>query len=148
MGTSDVFKVLKIAPAAGECNLKTLKALRLNTYHEMHERSFDFFVYNILNKIIKESIFGTYFSVKHLYLFIEIFVLVLLQFRIEFSFICLFFSEIPPRLYLFSRVFVLFFGFSFSWSTTMSYNKANRLSAILLIVFKFRASPRVSITVI
>ena len=47
-----------------------------------------FFVYNILNKIIEESIFGTYFSVKHLQLFIEIFVLVLLQFRVEFSFIC------------------------------------------------------------
>ena len=25
-----------------------------------------FFVYNILNKIVKESIFGTYFSVTHL----------------------------------------------------------------------------------
>ena len=84
MGTSDAFKVLKIALACGSCNLKTLKALRLNTYHEMHERSFDFFVYNILNKIIKESIFGTYFSVKHLHFCIEIFGLVLLHFRIEF----------------------------------------------------------------
>ena len=37
MGTSDVFKVLKIAQAAGECNLRTLKISRVTIYHEMHE---------------------------------------------------------------------------------------------------------------
>ena len=39
----------------------------------------------------------------------------------------------------------LFFAFSFSWSTTISLDEANRLSAILLFVFKFRASPIVSL---
>ena len=42
MGTSDVLKVLKIARAAGECNLRTWKTLRVTIYHEMHERSYDF----------------------------------------------------------------------------------------------------------
>ena len=42
----------------------------------MQERSCYFFVYNILKKIIKESIFGTYFDLRHLQQFIEIFVLV------------------------------------------------------------------------
>ena len=56
MGTSDVFKALKIARAPGECNLRTLKTRARNA------RAFiQFFVNNILNKIIKESIFGTYF---------------------------------------------------------------------------------------
>jgi len=64
-----------------------------------------FFIYDILNKITKESIFGTYFVIKHLQLFIEIFVLVLLLFRVEFSFICPFFPDIQPRLCWFSRAF-------------------------------------------
>ena len=42
MGTSDVFKVFKIARAAGEYNLQTLKASRVTIYHEMHVQSFDF----------------------------------------------------------------------------------------------------------
>ena len=78
MGTSDVFKVLKIARAAGECNLRTLKISR-------NARAIvQFFFYSFLNKIIKESIFGTYFSVKYVYFCIEIFGLLLLHFRIEF----------------------------------------------------------------
>ena len=42
MVTSDVLKVLKIARAAGECNLRTWKTSRVTIYHEMHERSYDF----------------------------------------------------------------------------------------------------------
>ena len=64
MGTSEVFKVFKIARAAGEWNLKTLKASRVT---KMHARAIiRTFVYHILNKIIKESVFGTYFNVKYL----------------------------------------------------------------------------------
>ena len=42
-------------------------------------------------------------------------------------------------------VVFLFFAFSFSWSTTISSDEANRLSTILLFVFKFRTYPIVSI---
>ena len=42
-------------------------------------------------------------------------------------------------------VVFLFFTFSFSWSTTISSDEANRLSTILLFVFKFRTYPTVSI---
>ena len=39
----NVFKILKIARAAGECNLKNQKKKsRVTIYHEMHERSYDF----------------------------------------------------------------------------------------------------------
>ena len=39
MGTSNIFKVLKIARARGECNLRTLKISRVTIYHEMHDPS-------------------------------------------------------------------------------------------------------------
>ena len=42
MGPSDLFKGLKIAQAAGEFNLTTLKTSRVTIYHEMYERSYDF----------------------------------------------------------------------------------------------------------
>ena len=42
MATSDVFKVLKFARAADECNLRTLKTSRVTIHHEMHKRSYDF----------------------------------------------------------------------------------------------------------
>ena len=38
MGTSDVLKVLKIARAVGECNLRTFKTSRVTINHEMHEQ--------------------------------------------------------------------------------------------------------------
>lgn len=38
MGTGDVLKVLKIARAAGECNLGTCKTSRVTINHEMHEQ--------------------------------------------------------------------------------------------------------------
>ena len=37
MGTSDILKVLKIAQAIGECNLRTFKTPRVTINHEMHE---------------------------------------------------------------------------------------------------------------
>ena len=60
MGTSDVFKVLKIARFE---NFKNITSDHISRNERVIIR---FFVYSILNKIIKESIFGTYFSVKHL----------------------------------------------------------------------------------
>ena len=38
MGSSDVLKVLKIARAIGECNLRTFKTSRVTINHEMHEQ--------------------------------------------------------------------------------------------------------------
>ena len=38
MGTSDVLKVLKIARAVGECNLRTFKTSLVPINHEMHEQ--------------------------------------------------------------------------------------------------------------
>ena len=70
--------------------------------------------------------------------------LVLLQFRAEFSLIYLFFSQTFNHVCVDLVVF-LFFVISFSWSTTISSDEANRLSAILVSVFKFRASTIVSI---
>ena len=43
MGTSDVLKVLKIARAVGECNLKTFKTSRVTINHEMHGQVHTFF---------------------------------------------------------------------------------------------------------
>ena len=97
-----------------------------------------FLIYDILNKIIKESIFGTYFSVKHLQLFIQMFVLVGLNF-LSFAHFSQTFNYVCVDLVVF-----LFFAFSFSWSTTISSDEANRLSTILLFVFKFRTYPIVS----
>ena len=78
----DAIMITRDARAAGECNLRTLKASRVTIYYEMHERTCDF-----------SLIFSINFSAKHLELFIEIFVLELLQFGIEFSFICPFFRR-------------------------------------------------------
>ena len=38
IATSDVLKVLKIARAVGECNLRTFKTSRVTINHEMHEQ--------------------------------------------------------------------------------------------------------------
>ena len=54
MGKSDVLKVLKIARAAGECNLRTFKTSRVTIYHEMHERSYDF-LFIIFSKNYKKN---------------------------------------------------------------------------------------------
>ena len=56
MVTRDAFKVFKLNSPAARAILRTLKTRARNA------RAFiQFFVNNILNKIIKESIFGTYF---------------------------------------------------------------------------------------
>ena len=61
------FKVLKIARAAGECNLRTLIKNITSDHISRNARAMiPFFTYGIVNKIIKQSIFGAYFSVKHL----------------------------------------------------------------------------------
>ena len=38
MSTSDVLKVLKIAQAVGDCNLRNFKTSRVTTNPEMHEQ--------------------------------------------------------------------------------------------------------------
>ena len=38
MGTSDVLKVLKLARAGGDCNLRTFKTSRVTINYEMHEQ--------------------------------------------------------------------------------------------------------------
>ena len=52
MGTSDVFQVLKIARAAGECNLRTWKNHEWPYITKCKSGHTIFFIYNILNKII------------------------------------------------------------------------------------------------
>ena len=71
-------------------------------HHEWPYRT----IYNIFNKILRQFILGMYFSVNHWKLFIEIFVLVLLHFSVEFSFIYPFFPDIQPPLFWIIRVFV------------------------------------------
>ena len=66
MGTSDVFKVLKIARARGRVQFENFKNITSDHISRNERVIIRFFVYSILNKIIKESIFATYFSVKHL----------------------------------------------------------------------------------
>ena len=51
MGTSGVFKVLKIAGAASECNLKTLKTSPVTIYHELHKRSYYFLFIIVSTKL-------------------------------------------------------------------------------------------------
>ena len=131
MGTSDVFKVLQIARAASPIISRNAWAIIQS------------FIDNILNEIIKESIFGKYFSVKQ---FVSLSrsscsyssssglnFLSFAHFPQTFNHVCV------------DLVVFLFFAFSFSWSTTISSDEANQLSAILLFVFKFCASPIVSI---
>ena len=50
MGTSDVLKVLKIARAVGECNLRTFKTSRVTINHEMHEQ-----VHTIFNLLYSQQ---------------------------------------------------------------------------------------------
>ena len=57
MGTSDVLKVLKIARAVGECNLRTFKTSRVTINHEMQEQVhtifyllYSLFFYNLVFK--------------------------------------------------------------------------------------------------
>ena len=57
MGTSDVLKVLKIAQAVGEYNLRTFKTSRVTINDEMHEQVHTIFIYYILNKITQTRYF-------------------------------------------------------------------------------------------
>ena len=129
MGTSDVLKVLKIARAIGKYNLRTFKTSRVTINHEMHKQVHTIFYY-ILNKIAQtryilssclcsySSSFGfSFLSVAHVCQ--------------TFNQVCVAFNEF------------LFFTFSLSCSTTVWFDKANRLSAIFFftLVFKLGASP-------
>ena len=59
MGTSDVLKVLKIARAVGECNLRTFKTSLVPINHEIHSRSYDFlYLLHPINKTEKEKYQG------------------------------------------------------------------------------------------
>ena len=55
MGTSDVFQVLKIAPAAGECNLRTFKTSWVTIYYKIHEWSYNFLFIIVSIKLFKKS---------------------------------------------------------------------------------------------
>ena len=72
MGTSDVLKVLKIAQAIGECNLRTFKTSRVTINHEMHEQVhtifyllYSRFFYNLVFKFGASRCFHGNFSVVH-----------------------------------------------------------------------------------
>ena len=72
MGTSDVLKVLKIARAVGECNLRTFKTSRVTINHEMHEKvytifylSYSRFFNNLVFKFGASRCFHGNFSVLH-----------------------------------------------------------------------------------
>jgi len=94
-------------------------------------------------KLPQESIFGTYFSVKHLNFLSRS--SCSSSSSLGFNFLSFaYFSQTFNHVCVDLVVF-LFFPFSFSWSTTISSDKANRLFAILLFMFKFRASTIVSI---
>ena len=50
MGTSDVLKVLKIAGAIGECNLRIFKTSQVTINHAMHKQeNMIFLLYNEQN---------------------------------------------------------------------------------------------------
>ena len=51
MSTSDVLKVLKIAGAVAECNLRNFKTSRVTINLEMHKQVHTIFFYYIFNKI-------------------------------------------------------------------------------------------------
>ena len=64
MGTSDVLKVLKIARALGECNLRTFKTSRVTINHKMHEQVhtifyllYSRFFYNLVFKFGASPVF-------------------------------------------------------------------------------------------
>ena len=62
--------------------------------------------------------------------------------RVELSFNCPFFPEIQPLVYLVALCFSHLVSVG---STIISSDEANRLSVILLFIFKFCTSPTVSI---
>jgi len=143
MGTSDVYKVLKIAWSTYECYLRTLKTLRVTIYHEMHEWSCNF-LFIIFSTKLQKNPFLVRTSVSNICNFL-------------LRSLCLYSSSLVLNFLLFAHfpqtfnhicvdfVVFLFLAFSFSWSKTILLDKANRLSAILPFVFKFRASAIVSI---
>ena len=67
MGTSDIFKVLKILTSRRRVQFENFKNITSDHISRNAPPIIRIFIYNnILNKIIKESIFGTNFSAKHL----------------------------------------------------------------------------------
>ena len=88
MGTSDVLKVLKIARAVGECNLRTFKTSRVTINHEMHEQ-----VHTIFNLLYSQQNQSNALLCTHYVLH-----------KKRFSRSCL--PDIQPGLCSFQRVFV------------------------------------------
>ena len=74
MSTSDVLKVLKIARAVGESNLRTFKTSRVTINPEMHEQVHDFLFIIYLTKFLSRR------------LFFELFVLEFFRLWVYFSF--------------------------------------------------------------
>ena len=92
MGTSDVLKILKIARAVGECNLRTFKTSRVTINHLRNARAglYDFLFIVFSTKLLKRD---------------TLFVLVFFQFWVEFSFSRPCLPDIQPSLCSFQRVF-------------------------------------------
>ena len=126
MGTNDVLKVLKIARAVGECNLRTLKTSRVTINHEMHEQVHTIFYLlysqqNNSNTLLCSCSYSSSFGFSFL----------------SVAHVCQRFNQVCVAFNAF-----LFFAFSFSCSTMFWFDKANRLSAIFFtLVFKFGVSP-------
>ena len=116
MGTSDVLKVLKIARAVGECNLRTFKTSQVTINHEMHEQVHTVFYLlysqqNYSNALLCSSSYYSSFG---------------------FSFNCPCLPDIQPGLCSFQRVFV--FRIFVKLLNDVWFDKANRLSAIFFHV--------------
>ena len=114
MGTSDVLKVLKIARAVGECNLRTFKTSRVTINHEMHEQVHTiiyllYYQQNYSNALLCSCSYFSSFGFSFLLV----------------AHVCQTFNQVCVAFNVF-----LFFSFSLSCSMKFWFHKANRLSAI------------------
>ena len=126
MGTSDVLKVLKIARAVGECNLRTFKTSRVTINHERYEQVHMIFYLlysqqNCSNALHCTCSYSSSFGLSFL----------------SVAHVCQTFNQVCVAFNVF-----LFFAFSLSCSTMFWFDKANRPSAIFFFtsVFKLGAS--------
>ena len=113
-GLSEVLKVLKIARAVGECNLRTFKTSRVTINHEMHVE-----VHTILYLLYSQQNYSNALLCSCSY-----------SSSFGFSFlsvihVCQTFNQVRVAFNVF-----LFFAFSLSCPTMFWFDKANRLSAI------------------
>ena len=113
MGTSDVLKVLKIARAVRECNLRTFKTSRVTINDEMHEQVHTIFYLlyspqNCSNALLFSCSYSSSFGFSFLLV----------------AHVCQTFNQVCVAFNMF-----LFFAFSLSCSTMFWFDKANRLSA-------------------